>query len=472
MVVTRSCNGIVRRFGVLALLASASAAMALPITLKDSNGTRYNINTAVDPLDLSSNASGAVTDATFQKSVTVTSYFVGFSPFFGFTTVYTIQRQVNVPLKNAFGGPTSGFNGLLISAVNGQSLPNLLPFNTGENLASEECPQSGTNRQLVFPAQNFPALNLQVTRKVFVPSNAEFLRWLNIITNTGSTPMSVSATLLGLLGSGNQTRVTGTSTGDSGVSSAVQWFTTAQQTPTGTFSLEPKLGFVVQGPGASPPPSVAINSLGRTVFTYTPFIEPGASAIVMTFVTVQGNTKQAKSTVQKLITLPAKAITCLTQPELRQIVNFAPITPPVTKKATIALNFKKPHADKINWNGTITIGAGISLAGLPVTIDVGGAAQTFTLNKKGKANDGGGNKFRFQPKLKNGVTKAGNVKFSFQLKGDFTDDLADDGLIDASLKNVPVTVPASFMAGPQSYVTEQAFTYTATEGKKGSAKSS
>jgi hypothetical protein len=153
-------------------------------------------------------------------------------------------------------------------------------------------------------------------------------------------------------------------------------------------------------------------------------------------------------------------------------VNFAPITPPVTKKATIALNFKKPNADKINWNGTITIGAGISLAGLPVTIDVGGAAQAFTLNKKGKANNGGGNKFSLQPKLKNGVTKAGNVKFSFQLKGNFTDDLADDGLIDASLKNVPVTVPASFMAGPQSYVTEQAFTYTATEGKKGTAKNS
>ena len=200
----RSCNGIVRRLGVLALLTSASAAMALPITLKDSNGTRYNINTVVDPLGSSSNASGAVTDATFQKSVTVTSFFVGFTPFFGFTTVYTIQRQANVPLKNAFGGPASGFNGLLISAVNGESLPNPLPFNTGENLASEECPQSGTNRQLVFAAQNFPALNLQVTRKVFVPSNAEFLRWLNIITNTGSTPMSVSATLLGLLGSGNR----------------------------------------------------------------------------------------------------------------------------------------------------------------------------------------------------------------------------------------------------------------------------
>ena len=461
-----------RGFGVLALLGSASVATALPITLKDSNGTRYNINTAVAPLVLDSNASGAVTDATFQKPVTVTSYFVGFTPFFGFTTVYTIQRQVNVPLKNAFGGPGSGFNGLLITAVNGQDLPNPEPFNTGENLASQECPQSGTNRQLVFQAQNFPLLNVQLTRKVFVPNNAEFLRWLNIITNTGPTPMSVSVTLLGLLGSGSSTRITGTSTGDAGLSSAVQWFTTAQQTPKGTQSFQPKLGFVVQGPGATPPPSVAIGSAGRTVFTYTPFIEPGASAIVMTFVTVQGNTKNAKSTVQNLVTLPAKSITCLTQPELREIVNFAPITPPVTKKATIALNFKNANADKINWNGTVTIGAGISLKGLPVTIDVGGAVQTFTLNKQGKANNGGGNKFSLQPKLKNGVTKAATVKFSFQLKGDFTDDLADDGLTNTTVKNAPVTVPVRVIAGPQSYATEQNFTYTATEGKKGTAKNS
>jgi hypothetical protein len=463
-----SCGRMLRRLGMLALLAGASAASALPITLKDSNGTRYNINTAVEPLILSSNASGAVTDATFLKPVTVTSFFVGFTTFFGFTTVFTIQRHVNVPLTNAF----NGFNGLLVTAVNSQELADPLVFNPGANLASEECPQSGKNRQLVFQTQTFPVLNLQLARKVFVPHNAAFVRWLNVVTNTGPNPVSVSLALLGLLGSGTDTRITSTSTGDPGLSSQVQWFTTAQQTPEGTFSRQPKLGFVVQGPGAEPPPSVAINSLGRTGFVYTPSLEPGASAIVMTFVTVQGNKKQAKRTVQNLVTLPAKAIACLTQPELREIVNFATITLPITKKATIALNFKNANADKVNWNGTITIGAGISLNGLPVTIDVGGAVQTFTLNKKGKANNGGGNKFSLQPKLKNGVTKAGNVKFSFQLKGDFSDDLADDGLTDTTVKNAPVTVPVSFIAGPQGYATEQAFTYTATEGKKGTAKNS
>src|SRR5262249_34885646 len=179
------------------------------------------------------------------------------------------------------------------------------------------------------------------------------------------------------------------------------------------------------GPGAEPPPSVAINSVGRTGFVYTPSLEPGASAIVMTFVTVQGKKKAAKKTVKKLITLPAKAIACLTQPELQEIANFASITLPVTKKATITLDFKKAKPDMVRWNGTITIGAGISLSGLPVTIDVGGAARTFVLNEKGKANNGGGNKFSLEPKLKDGVTKAGKAKFSFQLKGDFTATFAD-----------------------------------------------
>ena len=175
----RSSGRVLRRLGMLALLASASGAAALPITLKDSNGTRYNINTAVEPLILSSNASGALTDATFVKSVTVTSFFVGFTPFFGFTTVFTIQRHVNVPLTNAF----QGFNGLLVTAVNGQELAAPLLFNPGENLASEECPQNGKNRQLVFQTQTFPSLNLQLPRKVFVPRNAPFLRWLNVVTN-------------------------------------------------------------------------------------------------------------------------------------------------------------------------------------------------------------------------------------------------------------------------------------------------
>jgi hypothetical protein len=459
---------IIARLTTLALLACAAAAHALPITLRDSNGTRYNVNSDVSPDAPTSLASGALTDATFQKPVTVTSYFLGYT-FFGFTTVYTERRHVNIPLRNAF----AGFNGLSITAIDDRALPSPLVFNPGEELATEECPQGGKNRQLVFQTQSFPLANLTLTRKVLVPSDGKFLRWLNVITNTGETPTTPSIALRGVLGSGTDTRVTSTSTGDYGLSSAVAWFTTAQQVPPNAFSTQPKLGFVVQGAGGPVVPQVEIGEAGQTVLTYSPTIQPGESAVVLTFVTVQGSTKQAKKTVKNVVALPAHAVFCMSQDELRDVVNFPAVTAPRTKKATITLNFKKAAADTINWNGSITIGAGLSLQGLPLTIDIGGVTQTFTLNEQGKADEGGGNTFNLQAALKNGVTKAGPVQFSFQLKGDFKDTLAAYGLTDTTVQSLPVTVPASFTGrGPDVYATEQAFTYKATQGKTGTAKSS
>src|SRR5262249_31511933 len=111
--------------GVLAF--APSVASALPVTLKDSNGTKYNVTTQVVRLSPLPNPSGALPAATFVNPVTLPSYSVGFTPWFGFLTTYTTQHQVNVPLKPAFGDhdvnpPTGGFNSLLITAINGQKL--------------------------------------------------------------------------------------------------------------------------------------------------------------------------------------------------------------------------------------------------------------------------------------------------------------------------------------------------------------
>jgi hypothetical protein len=456
---------------IVALLA-APRVHALPIELKDQNGTKYFINTDVDPLLRSSDASGAITDATYVKPVTVTSYFVGLTPFGFFLTTYTVQRQINVPLTNAF----AGFNGLLITGAHGVALPAPLVFNPGQALASQDCAQNNQNRELIFQTQTFPPpVNLQVTRKVFVPSNSDFVRWLNIVTNTDSTSQEVGITLQGLLGSGSQTKIGTTSSGDTTVTAGDLWFTSGQSVPQGAHSTEPTVGFVVQGDGATVPArSAGINSAGQAVVTYTPTIPAGGSVVIMTLTTVQGNFKQAKNTVENLVGLPSDTIKCMSEQELAQVVNFAPITPPVTKSATITLKFNKTGQDTIQWKGKVTIGAGISLQGIPVTLNVGGATQGFTLNKSGKANNGGGNKFALNANLSKGVTKPGTVNFSFNLKGDFQALLAPYGLTNATQKNVPVTVPLSFIVGTAQhyYGTDQAFTYKATEGKSGTAKSS
>ena len=163
---SRSRQAIVARLVALLALLATARAHALPVELKDQNGTKYNINTDVDPLLRNSEASGAITNATYVKPVTVTSYFVGLTPFGFFLTTYTVQRQVNIPLTNAF----AGFNGLLITGADGVALPSPLVFNPGEGLASQDCTQNNENRELIFQTQTFPApVNLTVTRKVFVP---------------------------------------------------------------------------------------------------------------------------------------------------------------------------------------------------------------------------------------------------------------------------------------------------------------
>jgi hypothetical protein len=468
----RSRQAIVAGLAAIMALLVASRSHALPVELKDQNGTKYQINTDVDPLLRNSEASGAITNATYVKPVTVTSYFIGLTPFGFFLTTYTVQRQINVPLTNAF----AGFNGLLITGAHGVALPAPLVFNTGDALASQDCTQNNENRELVFQTQTFPApVNLTVTRKVFVPNNSDFVRWLNIVTNTDSAPQEVGITLQGLLGSGGDTKVGTTSSGDNTVTAGDLWFTSGQSVPQGSHSTEPTVGFVIQGTGATTGArSAGINSTGQAVATYTPTIPAGGSVIIMTLTTVQGNFKQAKSTVENLVGLPSDTIKCMSEQELAQVVNFAPITPPKTKNATITLKFNKTGQDTIQWKGKVTIAAGISLQGIPVTVDVGGVTQNFTLNKGGKANNGGGNKFALNASLKNGVTKAGTVNFSFNMKGDFQTVLAPYGLTNASVKNVPVTVPLSFVVGSAQhyYGTDQAFTYKATEGKTGTAKSS
>ena len=452
-----------------AVLGAAARAHAQPIELKDQNGTSYLINTAVDPLVRNSEASGAIANATYDKSVTVTSYFVGLTPFGFFLTTYSVQRQVNVPLRNAF----AGFNGLVISGLGGRALPAPMVFNPGEALAGEDCSQNGKNRELIFQTQSFASAGLVVTRKVFVPDNSDFVRWLNIVTNTGTTAQQVGITLQGLLGSETQTRIGTTSSGDNVITAGDLWFTSGQAVPQGQQSTEPTVGFIVQGAGA-PAPAIAqgVNSGGQAIVTYNPTIPAGGSAIIMTFTSVQGNFKQAKSTMENLIDLPSATLNCMDEQELTQVVNFAPISQPKIKSSTITLKFNKTGQDTVVVKGKIELASGISLAGLPLTVDVGGATASFLLNKSGDANDGSGNKFQLNVSLKNGVTKQGSYQFTANLKGSFQAALASYGLTNATVKNVPVTVPLSLTAGSNTYATGLGLKYTATAGKKGTAKSS
>jgi len=445
------------------LLFGASLASALPIELKDGADTKYFINTDVDPLIDMSLASGAVTNATYTKTVTVTSTFIGFTPWWGFTTTYTVQFEITEPLTPAF----VGFNGLTITAINGETLADPLIYNP-EQPVTEECMQGNANRQLVFAAQPLAGRDLTLQRKVFVPHNDEYVRWLNIITNTGSTDATYDVSLIGRLASAADTQVTHTSDGNSSLNTADTWFTTAQQLPENERSFQPRLGFVVQGENATNPvTTIGINGAGQMASNYNVTVPAGQSVILLTYATVQGKTKQAKEKVSGLISLPSKAVTCMTEQELQQVRNFAPITPPQTSKLVGKLHFNKTGADTFQWKGTVDIGAGITLTQLPVTVDVAGVTQSFLLNKKGKGNDGNGNSFTLKAKLSNGVTQAGPTKFIIKLKGDYQTALAQYGWVNETVNDVPVNAPLSISVPNGAFNVDQAFTYSAKQGKTG-----
>src|SRR5262245_19079555 len=153
---TMMASKMISRPVAACVLIAGTLAHAVPVELKDTNGTKYKVNTQVQPLISDSLASGALTNATYVQPTTVTEYYF-FITFFGGISTATAKYQIDVPLTPAF----AGFNGLLISSLNGVSLGSPLVFNQNQPY-TQDCPTSnGTIQEIVFPTETFgPPANL------------------------------------------------------------------------------------------------------------------------------------------------------------------------------------------------------------------------------------------------------------------------------------------------------------------------
>lgn len=139
-------------------------------------------------------------------------------------------------------------------------------------------------------------------------------------------------------------------------------------------------------------------------------------------------------------------------------------------KASIKLNFAKPLSDSISVSGILNIPADFVVTGKVVTVNVGGVSKTFTLDEKGKAKTGY-DSFSIGVKAKNGIVlpQVSKYKASFK-KGDFAGDLDDDGLINDTVSEQPVSMLISLNLGEHLYQRAQSMIYKASAGKSGSAK--
>ncbi|HEX3526419.1 MAG TPA: hypothetical protein VH988_05070 [Thermoanaerobaculia bacterium] len=313
--------------------------------LIDNSGVKYFINTNIT-FSTSSSASAAMSEASYTHAVAA-------STLNGGTTSSTLNDAYD------------GYNTLCLSLNNTVATcetgnANFVIYNKN-GPPTTECTgaTSGVNRQVVFPVQTSGTIQMQ--RKVFVPDNDAFARWLNYFTNTGGSPVTVTMVIANNLGSDSNTVITGSSNGNNTAEVADTWVTSFQNwgSPTPTTSSDPRLGHVLQGPGAAVPLAGIhfVDGDDNPFWGYTFTLNPGETKIIMNFAVVQPSKAAAAAKSSSLATQPPppSALQCLSTTEQQEIANFGAAIPIV-------------QVPTVSGIGLLTLACGLALAALAVLL--------------------------------------------------------------------------------------------------------
>jgi uncharacterized repeat protein (TIGR01451 family) len=281
-----------------------------PTPLIDAGGLQYFVNTDVTN-STTSNASGAASEASYQAPI-VASTVSGGTTTSSLNDMFDGYNSLCVSLTGGTGPCATGDPAYTFYSGNGPT-----PFDATVP-ATPEC----TNRQLAFPAQIIGPLS--VSRKVFVPTNDQFIRWVDSFTNTSGAPVTFNALTANNLGSDSNTIIVSSSNGDAVAQTTDTWVSTFQNfTP--TTSSDPRIGHVLQGTGAPTPLSLIFfaNGNDNPFWGYTITLAPGETKLIMNFATGLGTKAAANAQAARLALLPDTTLQCLSTTELGQITNFA-----------------------------------------------------------------------------------------------------------------------------------------------------
>jgi hypothetical protein len=291
---------------LVALTPTLVWAAAGSVNLIDSSGLDYFINTDITNVTTSS-ASGAASEASYTTAVAATT-----------SGGLTAASQ----LTDAF----DGYNGLCLFTGSGTPPacstgdPDFTVYN---NNGAATLDASCNDRQVIFNPQTIGDLTL--VRKVFVPINDEFARWLDFVTNTGTSTESVTLVTSNNLGSDSGTVVVNTSDGDAVAEVTDRWVTTfADYDPNTGLSPDPRLGHVLRGSGGSVGLAAVDFADGsdKPFWAYTFSLAAGETAIIMNFVTGQPSQSDAAAKAESLSKLEGKALDCMSRTEKSEVVNF------------------------------------------------------------------------------------------------------------------------------------------------------
>lgn len=345
--------------------------------LVDGNGVKYFINTNIT-FSTSSSASAAMSEARFVGAVNATTSAGG---------------TVASTLRDAF----DGYNSLCVDVNTGGTSTcqtgrsNIFMYNQNSHAITDTLCTTGG--QVLFPTQIMSGV--EVSRKVYVPGNDGFARWLNIFHNPTTSTITIRAVIANNLGSDGNTAIVNSSSGlPAGASS--QWVTTFQNY-SGNTSSDPRLGHVLQGGGALVTPlsgATFANVNDNPFWWYVLTLTPGQTQIIANLVTLQGSKALAASKAAELVTqmttLGSNALACTTDAERKAVANFVPAEPTAIDLASFGAKNVCENVE-VSWEALRETGT----AGYLVYRGAGGAfADASLLNQSIiMANGAGGYKF-------------------------------------------------------------------------------
>jgi hypothetical protein len=271
-------------------------------SLIDNSGLKWFFDTNIT-FSTSSSASGAASEASYTHAVDATTSAGG-------TTSSTLNDMFD------------GYNALAIS-FNGSTGP-VATGSSSYNIYRNNGPSTTeyAGRQVVCNAQVIAGILVQ--RKIFVPSNDAFCRWLNIFTNQDTVSRTFNMVTSNNLGSDSNTIIVSSSDGDALAEVTDNWVTTMQNY-SGGKSSDVRVGHILKGPGA--PVGLAnihfANGDDNPFWAYTLTLAPGETAIIINFAVGQPSKAAAAAKCAELVNLPANALTCMSVAEQSQVRNFS-----------------------------------------------------------------------------------------------------------------------------------------------------
>ncbi len=214
----------------------------------------------------------------------------------------------DVQRNGAFQQGSGAFNTALNLRVDGMLFPFAFPAAFPEE----------AGRELVIGP--WPVGLLEVTRKVFVPTDDGLARHLDVLRNTSAAPLLTTVEITSGVG-GTTPQVLATSSGDSVFDTSDFYLAVDDNNPSG--GTLPSV-HAIAGPGAAWRPVAASLIGGEVLVRYRLLLPAGGRAIVLTLASQHGDRASATAKAPDLVALVGSAMVSLAADEQADIVNFFP----------------------------------------------------------------------------------------------------------------------------------------------------